>query len=175
MYIFRKATPEDLNKVLEILDSVLLSKMTSRKNGFLTFNPGKEFYQDLINKTKFFYVAQDKKKIVGFLIAVPSGLLNPIDEIQKFFIDNYKKEKFVYIFQIAVSPEQQTKGVGRGLYKKLFADTKSIKKMVVTSAVPHNQASEKFHLKLGFKKIGKLVRSDGGESFIYENTEAEIR
>jgi predicted GNAT superfamily acetyltransferase len=56
------------------------------------------------------------------------------------------------------------------LYKKLFEDTKNIKKITITSAIPYNKASEQFHTKLGFQKIGKIIRDDGGSNFIYENT-----
>ncbi len=169
MYAVRKITTNDLDKILEILNSVLLSNVPSKDNGFLSSNPGRDFYKNLIEKTNFFYVAQDKNDVIGFLIAYPNDLLNQENDIQKFLSNNYK-EKFVYIFQIAVSPGYQSQGVGQELYKKLFEETKNIKKMIVTSAVPYNQASEKFHLKLGFKKIGKILRNDGGSNFIYENT-----
>ena len=168
IYIIEKASLDDLEKILEILDSVLLHNLPSSDNGFLSTNPGAHFYEALIKKTNFFYTAYDKNNLVGFLIAYPNNLLRPVDDIQKFLINNYKEEDFIYVLQIAVSPKYHMKGVGTALYKKLFEDTKNSKTMVVTSAVPYNKASEQFHLKLGFKKIGKIMRTDGGSNFLYE-------
>lgn len=174
MYIIKKASINDLEKILKIVDSVLLDNLVSKNNGFLTSNRGKKFYKKLIEKTNFFYIVREKNSIIGFLIAYPNTVLDSDDDIQRYFINNYQKENFIYIFQVAVSPKYQSKGIGKQLYKRLFKDTDRIKKIVVTSSAPYNQSSEKFHLKLGFKKIGKIIRDDGGSNFIYENIENTI-
>ncbi|MFA6547510.1 MAG: GNAT family N-acetyltransferase [Candidatus Magasanikbacteria bacterium] len=175
MYIIRKALHSDVDKILDVLNSVLLQNLPSKNNGFLTYNPGKRFYKKLIEIADFVYVVCYKKDIIGFLVAYPSSMLNPKDEIQKFLINHYKKEEFIYIFQLAVTPKYHRNGIGKKLYKQLFMDAKKIKKIVVTSAVPYNRASEKFNLILGFTKKGKILRSDGGSNFVYENIKNYIR
>lgn len=170
MYTIKKATPENLEDILDILESVLLDNLPSLDNGFLSTKPWKDFYKDIMKKTKFFYVAQDQNDTVGFLIAYPNNMLDTTNDIQKKIIDTYPQENFIYIFQIAVSPTHQWKGIGRLLYEELFKDTQDIKKIVITSAIPYNKASEQFHTKLWFQKIGTIERKDGGSNFIYENT-----
>ena len=162
----RKA--KDSNNISQIVNSVLLDNFSTKENGFLTANLEQQYYADLIAKSDYCYIAYEEDKAVGFLLAFPSSHLSQDDDIERYFIQKYPGENFIYIFQIAVMPEYQKKGVARALYQKLFDDTNGIRKMVATSVVPYNSASEKFHLKMEFSKVGTLTRDDGGSSYIYE-------
>lgn len=167
--MIRQATIKDINKINKIVNLVLLKNLASKKQGFLMENPGKEFYRKIIKESKYCYVVFEDKKLVGFLLAYPNVFMKPNDDIHRYFIKNYAHEKFIYIYQIAIRPNYQNKKLGYRLYQFLFNQTENIKKMVVTSAKPANAASKNFHLKIGFKKVGKLFRDDGGANFIFES------
>lgn len=124
-------------------------------------------YESILKKSPYCYVDEIENSIAGFLLAYPNDLIEPKDEIHSYLIKKYPEEDFVYIFQVAIDPKYQRKGVGEKLYKQLFDDTKMIKKVVVTSKNPYNVASEKFHLKLGFKKIDVLKCKNDESSFVY--------
>lgn len=165
-----KAQNENAETMSFIADAVSLENMPSDKNGFLTHNPGYSYYEEMINKSDYCYVAVEQGRSVGFLLAYSSDMFDPNDDIQRYFMDNYPGQNFIYIFQVAICPEHQKKGLGRMLYEKLFKDTPGIIKRTIISAEPYNKASEIFHQKIGFKKAGTMYRSDGGSSFIYEYT-----
>jgi ribosomal protein S18 acetylase RimI-like enzyme len=173
--IIRKAKPADAIGIEKVADSVQLEKLADGKNGFLMSNSEREAYEDWIRKSPYCYVAVEGASVVGFVIAYKSKFLDTSEDIHRFLLEKFKGQEFIYIFQIAIKPRFQRSGVGRRLYEKLFSETKGEKIAVVTSAKPYNRASEAFQLKLGFKKIDRFAREDGGESFVYELNNGDIK
>jgi ribosomal protein S18 acetylase RimI-like enzyme len=150
---------------------VLFKNQDDHKNGFLLSDPTYEMYESILKKSPYCYVDEIDNNITGFLFAYPGDLIEPKDEIHSYLLKKFPKENFVYIFQVAVDPKYQREGIGKKLYGQLFNDTKMIKKVVITSKNPYNIASEKFQLKLGFKKIDVLEYKNGESSFVYTYTE----
>lgn len=168
-----KAKINDAKRIVSVAKSVLLENLPNKKGGFLMSDEkwlkrnGVAFYENIIKRSSYCYAAKNKEELVGFLIAFPREQMFPEDDIQKKLIEIFSGN-YIYIFQIAVKPEFQGMSIGGRLYEKLFKDSRKTKKVVATSYKPYNKASEKFHLNLGFNKLGKFQREDRGWSFYYD-------
>ncbi|MCH9693844.1 MAG: GNAT family N-acetyltransferase [Gammaproteobacteria bacterium] len=82
----------------------------------------------------------------------------------RWFCDRY--EDFAYVDRIAVAPFAKRCGIAEMLYKD-FAETRP-EAPIMTCEVnirPSNEASMKFHERLGFHQVGTL-ESDGGEKAV---------
>lgn len=169
MDTIRKIRPNDYNQISKIIKLVFF-KSNKSQNGFLMSHIEKYKFEKLINSSKYCYILEEEDEIKGFLLAYPNKLIEPTGDINEYLINIFKDE-FIYIYQIGINPKFQKMGLGTLLYKKLFEDAKSRIIRVISSAKPYNMASEKFHLGLGFKKIGLIDRNDGGSNYIYERIE----
>ena len=173
MNLIRKIRLDDYAQISKIIKLVFF-KQNNLQNGFLMSHIRKNIFEKLINSSKYCYVLEEDNGIKAFLLAYSNTLIKPTNDINKHIINSFK-DKFIYIYQIGVSPKFQKMGLGTLLYKKLFKDAKGQVIRVISSAKPYNMASEKFHLSLSFKKIGLINRNDGGSNYIYERTEQNSR
>ncbi|MDD2274690.1 MAG: GNAT family N-acetyltransferase [Candidatus Pacebacteria bacterium] len=165
----RRAETKDLKDIIKIIKSIHINNVKNNKdNGFLaTKDLSEETYKSKINKYDYCYTYESEDKIVGFLIASSSELMQKTNEIYPFLLSCNLSNDFIYIFQIGISPDYQRKGIAKLLYNRLFKDAKINNLTVISSKNPFNKASREFHLKLGFEDEGVFKWSDGVESYVY--------
>lgn len=103
----------------------------------------------------------DVRRTAGFVIALGPGSSYDSPNYRWFeqrAADGGSSAMFRYVDRIAVSPEAQGRGVGRGLYEAVFAEARASDAGEVTCEVnvdPPNPASLAFHTCLGFVGVGR--------------------
>ena len=118
MNLIRKIRLDDYAQISKIIKLVFF-KQNNLQNGFLMSHIRKNIFEKLINSSKYCYVLEEDDKIKAFLLAYSNTLIKPTNDINKHIINSFK-DKFIYIYQIGVSPKFQKMGLGTLLYKKLF-------------------------------------------------------
>lgn len=165
----RRAKLNDVKSIIKIIKSVHIKSLKNKKNGFLmSENLSETYYRNLLNNSKYCYVYEKNNNVEGFIIAYLNKMMEGTNEVRKYLIDKYSNEKFIYVFQAAINPDHQRKGIGKKLYDRLLKDAKNKTIRVISSKKPLNKASELFHLNIGFKKIDTFNWLDGRETYIYE-------
>ena len=164
---YPKRSKKHAKKIVEIIKAVHPDNLDNLDNGFLLSNQGEKRYAEIIEKTNYCYIAEIDKSSVGFLLAYFIPDIGYLDYLHEYLTDKFSDEKFLYIYQVAILPAFQKRGIGQQLYNRFHNDTKNIKIRVSTSAIPYNKASEMFHLKLGYKKFDKVERNNRA-GFLYE-------
>lgn len=165
----RRAELKDLNGIFNVALSVGKAKKTSY-DGFLMDNYEKnpEHYKKKFEKNiqslQYFYVAQSKGEILGFIMAYTA---------KEWFTDNpewtnnimwkpdfrvFQYENFVLTDKIAVRADLRGCGIGSKIYKKYISDLKlsainHIFSETIIDPVP-NFASLSFRKKQSFKLAG---------------------
>lgn len=119
----RKAVVEDAEKIIGIIKELNVFRDSKEEMGFVEYPVlSMEELKRRIEKSEFFYVAENKGEIVGFLSAYSDENLKELDfkndEIVKHIL---KKEKsFVYWDQIGIVKDYQRKRLGVKLSSKLL-------------------------------------------------------
>lgn len=152
--IIELAKKEDYISINNISKELNIEYAKNKEKGVLLRIVPREFIKNNIEK---FIVARIDKNIVGFLwfsTEYPKDMLKYTELIGS--IDNC-----IYSEQIAVKEEFQEQHIGKELYKFLKNSYKEKGILVFVNTAPEeNRASLSFHLKLGFKVIGKFYRED---------------
>lgn len=172
----RRAQMGDLGSMIKLKQSVLLREKTfsdakkrkerEEKGFFLGFLPLPLFFVYFL-MTPHFYVAENKKRIQGFLAAFPnSSLLThgfykriaPSIRWENETVKEYYQHKpAVFIDNVGVGLEWQRKGIGKALYQKLVEEIYPQYQYAFAAIMDDwvkNKASRKFFEKMGFKKAG---------------------
>jgi len=165
----RRAQPKDLEGIFNVAVSVGKAKKTSY-HGFLMDNYEKKpdyfrkKFEKNIQSLQYFYVAQSKGEILGFIMAYTA---------QEWFKDNpewtdnimwkpdfrvFQYENFVLTDKIAVRSDLRGCGIGSKMYKKYISDLKEsainhVFSETIIDPVP-NFASLSFRKKQSFKLAG---------------------
>ena len=109
----------------------------------------------LLKESSFTKSIRVKQKLIGFLITIPPhSVYNSIN--YNWF--NKKYNSFIYIDRVCISIEFQRHGLGQYLYDKVKSNFRKITKRMVceVNLFPRNKISESFHMRYGFKEVGKL-------------------
>ncbi len=167
MFLIRKAKVSDLDGIYKAIHSVFITNKNRGNNGFLRGKHSRKFYTYYIHNSRFFYVAITGTNIIGFLFAYPSKIMKPEDEVNRYMMKEFQGMKYIFISQIGIMPEYQRQHIGKKLYKLLIKKS-DVPILTTIASNPPNKPSEKFHIKLGFSKIGIINKSDGTSSLIYE-------
>ena len=137
------------------------------KNDFreiIALNTNFESYLSPIDNSKLLFLLKEssfaksirvKQKLNGFLITIPpNSVYNSIN--YNWF--NKKYNSFIYIDRICISDEFQRHGLGQYLYDEVKSNFKKMTKRMVceVNIFPRNKISESFHIKYGFKEVGRL-------------------
>ncbi|MCK4327355.1 MAG: GNAT family N-acetyltransferase [Candidatus Diapherotrites archaeon] len=162
----RGAVAGDAEAIVGVAQSVLLPNLSTTSRGFLRNRYTREVYEKKLGSSPYCLVAEEGGEAIGFLIAYESQLLVPENEVEKEIVR--KHSGFVYICQAAVRPEHTEKGVGTRLYERLLKETGGKPLMCVISSRPRNKPSERFHEKMGFKKLGEVTEKDGTKWWVYK-------
>ena len=123
-----------------------------------------ESFVSLINISSLNLLVQFKNQPIGFVICFRenSDYKSPN---YKYF--NQKKEKFLYIDRVVIKSGFRRNGLGTRVYEfiKRTASKELLPICCEVNSDPPNDISIKFHIKNGFKKIGKKEFAD--HSVIY--------
>lgn len=178
--IVRKAQERDLEGIFNVAVSVGKSKKTSY-DGFLMDNyeskPDhfKKMFMRNIRNLRFFYVAQSKGEILGFIMAYTAEewlSKNPDwteNIIWKPDFKVYEYENFVLTDKIAVRSDLRGCGIGSKMYKKYISDLKEssinhVFSETIIDPVP-NFASLSFRQKQHFKLAGTRFEKYKGKMY----------
>jgi ribosomal protein S18 acetylase RimI-like enzyme len=169
--IVRLAKLDDSREIALLADSIRLKEDCSEDKGFLVYILDDNSYKERILHSDYFYVAELKNKIVGFLMCYDDKtlaelknkhLLDHEDETINFILSQNKP--FVFGDQIGVLSSYANQGVGTSMTKQLFEDMKKRNIMRLYVAVLHklfkNIVSLNFCKKLGFKFIREVENHD---------------
>jgi len=173
----RKATIADIEGIYNVATSVGKSKKES-SDGFLmdnySVNPEqhKKTFEEKAKKLKFFYVAEMRNEVVGFLmgytreewLADNPGWIEAINWKPGF--DLKKTERFIMTDKIAITADYTGCGIGSKIYNKYMKDLKEaeidhIFSETIIDPMP-NFASLSFRKKQAFKMAGmRYEKYDG--------------
>ena len=129
--IIRKAKTSDSKNIFKISKSVKINWKNPQKEGFITYPLQEGGYGKRIKLSKYFYVAEENKEVIGYLMCyddntlkriISDGNINHQDGTTTFLL----KQKPPYIFgdHIAIKKKYLQKGVGERLMERLSKDMK---------------------------------------------------
>ncbi len=100
----------------------------------------KQFIKMLNTKNKFFVIAEDKERPVGYLF----GFID-------FFRVDGKKNKFGYLDTLVIDESYRRKGIGKILHDSIIKGFKKQKiKWTMLRVDAHNEAGMRFYVKEGY-------------------------
>jgi predicted GNAT superfamily acetyltransferase len=156
----RKVAESDLEAIVTIANSMVLEQRSSvceaEQEGFLVSRFDIETYQRFYDEAEYFLVAEDEKKVVGFLLAYASESIQEGETVNKLLQKNLI-DPFVLIKQIAVDAGHSGQGVASRLYKSLFelVPDKGVAAAIVTE--PYNSRSVRFHQRHDFRHLCDIL------------------
>ena len=176
--ILRKATYEDLEQIVELANAVKLNYDNPQKDGFIVYVLDSEQYQLRIENSGLFYVAEQDKEIIGYLMCYSNeefdklyslGELDHEDQLTETIFN--KPGKFVFGDHIAVKLGSNYHGVGKSLMNRLFFDLQkeniSLMYVGVLEKPVKNITSKRFVTSLGFQKEVSITNKDKTQWGIY--------
>lgn len=119
----------------------------------------------LVNKSLHSLVIEDSNNLlVGFSIILPPGI--------KYKSDNYlwiseRYGDFEYLDRVVIAEEFRGLGCGRDLYQYWFEKAQAKNLILEVNIRPMNEASIRFHEKLGFKAVGEQDTTGGKKRVQY--------
>ena len=130
----------------------------------IALNTRFESYLSPLNNPKLLFLIKEswfaksirvRQNLIGFLITIPpNSVYNSIN--YNWF--NKRYNSFIYIDRVCISNEFQRHGLGQYFYDEVKSNFKKITKRMVceVNIFPRNKISESFHMRYGFKEVGKL-------------------
>jgi len=140
----RRPTDRDLPAILEISNWAIRHTAANFRVEPETLDHWVNLWTETRDRYPWF-VAEADGAVIGFAMATPF------------------KGRCAYAFtaevSVYVAPQQQGKGVGEAMYRRLMPTLKAhgFRTLVAVIAIP-NPASERLHEKFGFKRVGTLER-----------------
>lgn len=119
----------------------------------------------LVNESLHSLVIEDSNNLlVGFSIILPRGI--------KYKSDNYlwiseRYGDFEYLDRVVIAEEFRGLGCGRDLYQHWFEKAQAKNLILEVNIRPMNEASIRFHEKLGFKAVGEQDTTGGKKRVQY--------
>jgi predicted GNAT superfamily acetyltransferase len=156
-YTIRNATPNDLETVLVLNESVMphVSSISIAD------------MQDFLAKAVYFRVACDAEdQVVAFLIGLaPDTEYSSLNF--RWFCDHY--ENFAYVDRIAVATSTRRQGVAEALHQDFSNATDEWAQHLVceVNLLPANPGSMAFHHRLGFNQVGTLETHNGTKKVVF--------
>ena len=149
--LIRNVESSDIQEIIRINDLAVPAVNSISSNKFEWF---------LENSLYFKLIESSSKEIKGFLLVLRQNLEY---ESLNYIWFNERLKKFAYIDRIAILNQYKRKGFGRKFYSDLENTIKSNYEIIVCeyNLKPMNYESEKFHLSIGFKKIGEQTTDNG--------------
>lgn len=150
-YSIRQAAASDVPGLHALAETWLLENQEfPEKTGFLVSNFSIDEYHQSLEKTDYFWVAEDNEGLCGFLLAYPSDAIES-DEIINSCLKYSLTEEFLLIKQICVV--QGKKGVASQLYSELIRKNEHGLLLAAVVNEPMNRKSVDFHRRKGFDHL----------------------
>ncbi len=159
--LVRKAQPEDLDAIYRIASENAMANLKPsrlKNSGFLVSNYAREQYEQYIINNELFFLLEEHGEVQGFLLAFHDHELD-FDQIVNKRIQKHAKNNYIVLKQICIRRLSHKKGYGRRLYEYLMS---MVEKDIFLAVVlePYNEASIRFHDKLGFKQVFTVQGED---------------
>ena len=156
----RTAQERDSKRIREITLSLIIPRETTEKTGLVKYNtPTEEEIKNRIKGNKFFYVAEEKGNIIGFLSSYTDIKLKKLNFKKDEIINHILKKDSSFIFwdQLGIIKDYQNKGIGKNLSDKFTQDAIKSKYKTLYAPISHKPYRNNFSIKL-VKKLGwKLI------------------
>jgi len=130
----------------------------SLSKGFLVSAYSKKEYAGFAEDSNFFYLFEIDAGAIAFLLAF-SGHSPHIGPFRETFFEA-AGDDFVLIKQVCVDRRYQRGGYGSALYRKVLSDARDRAVAAAIVLQPYNDASVRFHEKLGFRKTIEFTPQD---------------
>lgn len=165
--IIRRAKIEDADAIKKIVEDSTISRKGKEETGFFEYkNPSKEEYVKRIEKNPFFYVMEEKEKIIGFLSAYSEEMVrrSPFLEnrITLYFLNNLNR--FIYWELLGIDRKHRNKNIGKKLTKHFLEEAMRLNYKIICGPIIHQPHKNKVSIKLidkfGFELIKEIKSKD---------------
>ena len=160
--VIRRANASDYTRISELHNFWALQNLSGNlQNGFLLLETSPEKIKSLSTGDNILLVACVGDAVVGYVLAVQKPeMLDQLNWIENLN-DIICNQKHYHVSEMAVASDCIGHGVGKALYSELFKLTKSVHLSAYVATQPYNnQASIKFHERLGFRKIATFSANE---------------
>lgn len=165
----RQARAEDVSWCLSLERELAPEAPQAIERGFLLQGTSKETFEDYL-QTAIFYVAEEDKQRVGFLIALPAqhsrvqSLLAKRESFELHRPDALLLPSLIWLAKVAVILSMMRQGVASALYARLFQDYPQSNFLTATLTSPlRNLPSEQLQERFGFERIGLFRSPEHGD------------
>lgn len=157
--IIRKAEQADAKEIYAIASANSIEKIIDKEQqGFLVSEYSMDYYIRLIHTNECFLVLEEKGVVKAFLVLFTRKETNKDTLINRRMLE--MSNDFVIVKQVCVEENCRRMGYAELLYKEVMKQFKcDIYSAVVLE--PRNEASLKFHDRLGFKQACTTIAEDG--------------
>lgn len=167
----RTATVADVPDISSILSALGMDRDDASQNGFLRARYSYEDYERFAANGNFI-LATLPGRTVGFCLAFPWDspeidlVRRLVREVRWTEVDYSSPahpiyENAIYIAEVGRDPALMGQEIGKRLYTELF--TRFPRSNLIAAAVEEprlNEAAKKFHLELGFKRVGTFATAE---------------
>ncbi|MEU0035709.1 MULTISPECIES: GNAT family N-acetyltransferase [unclassified Streptomyces] len=157
-----RATQDHVPRILELAQSRSLEgtdPAVASQDGFLVSGYTEEVYRAALVRAEHFYVAVKGTDVLGFLLAYSDERIG-LDEWLNHRIKT-TLGSFLVIKQVCVARDAARQGVASQLYHHVLGQWTSNPVIAAVVSEPLNEASTRFHRKLGFEELTRLRPPDG--------------
>ncbi|WP_309500430.1 GNAT family N-acetyltransferase [Streptomyces shenzhenensis] len=157
-----RATQEHVPKILELARSRSLQgadPAAASQEGFLVSEYTEEVYRAQVVRAEHFYVAVKGSDVLAFLLAYSDERIEQDEWLNRRIKTTLGS--FLVIKQVCVARDAARQGVASLLYHHVLEQWTSSPVIAAVVSEPPNQASTRFHRKLGFEELTRLRPPDG--------------
>ncbi|MFE4049346.1 GNAT family N-acetyltransferase [Streptomyces sp. YIM B13518] len=157
-----RAAREHIPRILELSQSRSLEgtdPTVASRDGFLVSEYTEEVYRARLVNAEHFYVAVKGTDVLGFILAYSDERIEP-DEWLNHRIKT-TLGSFLVIKQVCVARDAARRGVASRLYHHVLEQWTAHPVIAAVVSEPPNEASTRFHRKLGFEELTRLRPPDG--------------
>jgi predicted GNAT superfamily acetyltransferase len=157
-----RATQEHVPQILELAQSRSLEgadPAAASQEGFLVSEYTEEVYRTQVVRAEHFYVAMKGADVLGFLLAYSDERIQQDEWLNRRIKTTLGS--FLVIKQVCVARGAARRGIASLLYHHVLEQWTSSPVIAAVVSEPPNEASARFHRKLGFEVLTRLVPPDG--------------
>ncbi|MCZ7413639.1 GNAT family N-acetyltransferase [Streptomyces sp. WMMC897] len=157
-----RAREEHVDAIVELAASRSLDRTDpheASRSGFLVSGYTADTYRARLKTAEHFYVAVKGADVVGFLLAYSDEALGAHEWLNHRIRADLGG--FLVIKQVCVAPRAARQGVASRLYNHVLDQWKTSPVIAAVVAEPPNEASTRFHRRLGFQELVRQTPPDG--------------
>ena len=163
----RSASLSDVDQIVELAEIWASSDPTSKDSGdgFLVSAYTADAYREFLSSAKYFHVAVEGSRIVGFLIAYTDRAIKPTERLNLLMAQELGP--LVVIKQVCTHPNWRRRGIAGRLYQTVLKHEGDRQVIAAVVSKPPNLASERFHHAMGFEPYRRFTPDDGLERTVW--------